>query len=536
MVKKINSKNLIFIVLAVIFALHGAASAQTYSFQSPSGVCVSSTETSETIFVTDKQTNKLVKFSSDGQFMEEMGENGSLPGQFNEPSGLSATSDGQFLYLADKNNHRIQKIKLNCPPDEVDRFIVKAEVFDVNTTGPLGFMAGNSTEEGGHIELTVTAVLSSGEVDINYSKSGYLKPGKLLIDEGPGMVTWEGLGITCDSVPSTAGVTLNPLMDTFKRSSSIGSYDGSGFVNGVMKLYVRCTESKGERNITVLDAITGTKMRGAVTVNWTAEDTPPALSFIGSNKAGFRKYTTNNDPGVTFIKIPASSFERGDGTYGGGPTEIKMSTYYIAETPTTNAQFKKWRDVVSTGTPVLVGTWASKPGIPTYANHPAVFLEKEDAKNYSYWLITGQNSGQTEMYHVSEDQHEKAMRGAKLYGAGNNANEKLWPWGNTWDTDKCNENTIQTPDERIFIGLFAVANGTTRVTRYPEMGYYGLRDITGNCWYWLRDNANLVTGGSWYNGGLGSDSYRCSFRTPHSPGLTGGGYDGIRPCFYWPVK
>jgi len=382
------------------------------------------------------------------------------------------------------------------------------------------------TDEGGHIELTVTALYSSGEVNV-----GYNKPGKLLIDEGSGMVTWEGKGVTCDSSATTTAVCLNPTMDTYKRSSSRGSYDGTGFTNGIMKLYVRATEGNGARNITVLDSITSTKMSGTVEVTWAAEDTPPALEFIGANKTGFRKYTCKNDSSVTFIKIPASNFDRGDGTCGGVPTEIKISTYYIAETPTTNTQFKRWRDVVGSGTPFLIGTWASNNGLPGYANHPAVYIQKDDARNYSYWLITGLNSGQTEMYHPSEDQHEKAGRGAKLSGVGNDASEKFWPWGSTWDDSKCNNNSSVVTDERPLGG-----GGTTAVTRYPEQGYYGLRDITGNCWYWLRDNANVVTGGSWYNGGLGPDSYRCSFRCPHSPGFLGGGWDSLRPCFYWPVK
>ena len=555
-----NIKLMIFIftiICAVQLVFAAGVHAQTHQLQSPAGICISSTETSETIYVTDKQTHELVKYSNTGQFMEKTGESGSLLGQFNEPHGLSATSDGNFLYLADKNNNRIQKIKLNCMPDEVDRFVITTKVYDVNSTEPLGFKTGNSTEEGGYIELTVKATLASGETNETYNK-----PGKLFIDEGPGMVTWEGKGISCDSAPETTAVILNPVFDTYKRNYSGGAYDGTGFSGGVMLLYVRCTESKGDRNITVLDAITGTKMSGTATVNWTQEDTPPALSFIGANKAGFRKYTAKNDPGVTFIKISASTFDRGDGTYGGTPTEIKMSTYYIAETPTTNAQFKKWRDVVSTGMPVLAGSWnwgtdPSGTSGMNYPDHPAVYIPWSDARNYSYWLITGSNTGQDEKYIMTEAQYEKAARGAKLSGVGNNATDKLWPWGNTWDSSKCNSWDVDTGDERRLTITASSNRGTTIVTKYSAQGYFDLYDLSGNVLEWGRElysssyPAGIIIDPIGTTGGpnrvlrVGSfgDYIGDSFGDLHSSSRSYSfapsynvSYCGIRPCFYWPVK
>ena len=41
-------------------------------------------------------------------FVEEFGSSGSSDGRFNSPSGLAIDTDNDFLYVADKDNHRIQ--------------------------------------------------------------------------------------------------------------------------------------------------------------------------------------------------------------------------------------------------------------------------------------------------------------------------------------------------------------------------------------------------------------------------------------------
>jgi len=316
--------------------------------------------------------------------------------------------------------------------------------------------------------------------------------------------------------------------------------------------------------ITIVDT-TNTEMKGEAEVSWTAENTPPALEFIGANSKGFRKFICKNDPSVTFIKIPAAAFDRGDGTYGGTPTEIKMSTYYIAETPTTNAQLKKWRD--SAGAPTLSGSWnwnADPSGTKgqDYPDHPAVYHTRNDTINYTYWLITGYNFGQNEKYIFTEAQYEKAARGAKLHGAGNNALEKIWPWGTLWNSSKCNSQDVNSGDERpLYSG-----HGTTIINKYNSQGYYGIYDITGNVWSWCRDTSAsypsisidpVVTagatylslrGGSWFffsgaAAGFGGFDIgcRCSFRaiydpSSYSPPALRDSFIGIRPCFYWPLQ
>ena len=51
--------------------------------------------------------NRIVKYSSDGRYLMEWGEEGSNPGQFRTPHALAMDDDG-LLYVGDRSNRRIQ--------------------------------------------------------------------------------------------------------------------------------------------------------------------------------------------------------------------------------------------------------------------------------------------------------------------------------------------------------------------------------------------------------------------------------------------
>ena len=52
-------------------------------------------------------TGRIMKFTSDGQFVKEWGRIGSAPGEFRTPHALEFDSQGR-LFVADRGNHRIQ--------------------------------------------------------------------------------------------------------------------------------------------------------------------------------------------------------------------------------------------------------------------------------------------------------------------------------------------------------------------------------------------------------------------------------------------
>ena len=65
------------------------------------------------LYVTDGYGNpKVHKFTVDGKWVESWGESGSGPGEFNLPHAICCDADG-WLYVADRENHRIQVFDLN---------------------------------------------------------------------------------------------------------------------------------------------------------------------------------------------------------------------------------------------------------------------------------------------------------------------------------------------------------------------------------------------------------------------------------------
>jgi DNA-binding beta-propeller fold protein YncE len=83
----------------------GVAGAGEDVFDGPADVLVAP---DGSIFVADGHGNdRVVKFSKDGEFLMEWGEEGTLLGQFNEPHALAMDSRGR-LFVADRMNQRIQ--------------------------------------------------------------------------------------------------------------------------------------------------------------------------------------------------------------------------------------------------------------------------------------------------------------------------------------------------------------------------------------------------------------------------------------------
>ena len=93
--------------------------------------------------VTDTGNHRLQIFDRDGNFVQQVGSQGTLPGQFNEPVGLAVSGDG-LLYLADTWNGRVQRFDASFFP---------------SLEWPVDAWAGNSTNNKPYV-----AVDSSGRV------------------------------------------------------------------------------------------------------------------------------------------------------------------------------------------------------------------------------------------------------------------------------------------------------------------------------------------------------------------------------------
>ncbi|HEX7793016.1 MAG TPA: peptidyl-alpha-hydroxyglycine alpha-amidating lyase family protein [Vicinamibacterales bacterium] len=82
-----------------------------YTFDRPTGVSVAS---NGDIFVADghsgnkSNSGRIVKYSADGKFIKTWGRLGSEPGNFREPHDLFVGGSKGYVYVADRQNNRIQ--------------------------------------------------------------------------------------------------------------------------------------------------------------------------------------------------------------------------------------------------------------------------------------------------------------------------------------------------------------------------------------------------------------------------------------------
>jgi DNA-binding beta-propeller fold protein YncE len=60
------------------------------------------------VYVADRENNRIQMFIADGVFVTEWGTEGSGDGQFDWPNDVAVASDGS-VYIADMGNNRIQK-------------------------------------------------------------------------------------------------------------------------------------------------------------------------------------------------------------------------------------------------------------------------------------------------------------------------------------------------------------------------------------------------------------------------------------------
>ncbi|RPJ69494.1 MAG: 6-bladed beta-propeller, partial [Alphaproteobacteria bacterium] len=80
-----------------------------YPILDPYGIAVDS---SGNVYVADKNNHRIQKFDSNGTYITKWGSLGNGNGSFNYPEGVAVDSSG-YVYVAERNNHRIQKFDSN---------------------------------------------------------------------------------------------------------------------------------------------------------------------------------------------------------------------------------------------------------------------------------------------------------------------------------------------------------------------------------------------------------------------------------------
>jgi formylglycine-generating enzyme required for sulfatase activity len=142
--------------------------------------------------------------------------------------------------------------------------------------------------------------------------------------------------------------------------------------------------------------------------------------------------------------------------------KIYLDAYYIAETPVTNEEYKKFVDATGRDVPY---TWDKNwHTFPTGKDkHPVVGVTWDDANAYARWA-----GGRL----PTEAEWEKAARGP----SPSSGDGRRYPWGNEFDATRCNSYESKIHD-------------TTPVGKYSPRGDspYGVQDMAGNVWEWCTD-------------------------------------------------
>jgi len=160
---------------------------------------------------------------------------------------------------------------------------------------------------------------------------------------------------------------------------------------------------------------------------------------------------------------------------------VTVESFLIGRYPVTNREYKEFVDATGRAVPFRDDEWsrnmnwdsATRTYLPGRDDHPVALVSWYDAQAYCQWL-----GGRL----PTEAEWEKAARGE---------DGRQWPWGNTWQDDRCNA------------GLDGIQN-TTPVYQYEERGQspYGVRDMAGNVWEWTSSHPDPYP----YDAGDGRES------------------------------
>jgi formylglycine-generating enzyme len=129
---------------------------------------------------------------------------------------------------------------------------------------------------------------------------------------------------------------------------------------------------------------------------------------------------------------------------------VHLDGYWIYKHEVTVAQYRKF--CAETGHQM-----PNEPFWVWYDDHPIVSVNWYDAAKYCQWAGVAL---------PTEAQWEKAARGT---------DGRIFPWGNEWDSRRCN-------------GTYPGIGRTTPVGSYPDgASPYGIMDMAGNVWEWCMD-------------------------------------------------
>jgi formylglycine-generating enzyme len=245
-------------------------------------------------------------------------------------------------------------------------------------------------------------------------------------------------------------------------------------------------------------------------------------SYPRVNDSGYEERRNPRDGGI-MILIPAGEFIMGSPQDVGNSDEypvhnVYLDAYCMYKYEVTNGQFSRF---VREAAYKAEGPW-KKYAPAGRENHPVVCVTWNDAQAYCQWA-----GGRL----PSEAEWEKAARGT---------DGRLYPWGNNWDKNKCNNVDTDSREYKDSRARIELGRGTTPVGLFTEgASPYGCLDMAGNAWEWCNDwydsnyykktllrnpggplagDTKVFRGGAWNNDA--TTGFRCAYRTGSRPRAT----------------
>ncbi len=173
-----------------------------------------------------------------------------------------------------------------------------------------------------------------------------------------------------------------------------------------------------------------------------------------------------NQLNLDFVLIPAGEF-----IMGSNPTtdrlaqtdetpqhRLRVTDFYMMRYPVTNAQYRLFVEATEHRPPLF---WPEGQFPANQGNHPVVGISFHDAAAFCRWAaeVTG-----LPIRLPSEPEWEKAARGP---------DGRLYPWGNEWDKNLCN-NGQGKPADSVPVDQFSPQGDSP----------YGVADLGGNAQEW----------------------------------------------------
>lgn len=159
------------------------------------------------------------------------------------------------------------------------------------------------------------------------------------------------------------------------------------------------------------------------------------------------------------------------------PVKTSLKAYAMDETTVTNVQFKRFLDV-SKYKPAhpenFLKHWMGNQIPQGLEDHPVVWVSLDDARAYAKWA-----------------RKRLPSEAEWQWAAQNGVRETAYPWGNEFDSTRCNSGLTRAPAP-----VKRFEKGRT-----PS----GLYDMSGNVWQWTEsertdgyNNYCILRGGAWY--------------------------------------